>query len=124
MKNPSNPVYLTLAESQRRTSIGNTKMNRCHVFWTLSSHTSRLHAPQPSVLLLPYFPIILQIFILYLPLYTSVYILQLHFIIINMEPMASQVSNYYSQQNQEAHLERVLAHALKKTANLHCQSNV
>jgi len=49
-----------------------------------------LHPPRPSVPLLPYFPIILLNFILYLPLYTSVYILQLDFIIINMEPMASQ----------------------------------
>ena len=83
----------------------------------------KLHPPQPSVTLLTYFPIILLNFILYLPLYTSVYILQLHFIIINMEPMASQVRNYYSERNQEAQLERGLARALEKTANPHCRSN-
>jgi hypothetical protein len=61
-------------------------------------------------------------FLLYLLLYASIYIPQLHF--INMEPTASQVRNHYSQKNQEAHLERALARALQKTANLHCQSNV
>jgi hypothetical protein len=40
-----------------------------------------------------------------------------------MEPTASQVRNHYSRKNQEAHLERALARALQKTANLHCQSN-
>jgi hypothetical protein len=58
-----------------------------------------------SVTLLPYFPVILLNIILYLPLYTSVYILQVRFIILNMEPTASQVRNHYSQKNQEAHLE-------------------
>jgi hypothetical protein len=41
-----------------------------------------------------------------------------------MEPMASQVRNYYFQKNQEAHLEGALARALQKTTNLHCQTNV
>jgi hypothetical protein len=35
-----------------------------------------------------------------------------------MEPTASQVRHHYSQKNQEAHLERALARALQKTANL------
>jgi len=68
--------------------------------------------------------VILLNFILYLPLYTSVYIPQLHFIFINMDPMASQVRNHYEQKNREAHLERAPACALNKTANLHCWSNV
>ena len=37
-----------------------------------------LHPPRRSVTLLPYFPLSLLSIILYLPLYTSVYILQLH----------------------------------------------
>jgi hypothetical protein len=37
-----------------------------------------------------------------------------------MKLSASQVMNHYSQKNQEAHLERALAHALQKTANLDC----
>jgi len=40
-----------------------------------------------------------------------------------MEPSAREVMNHYTQKNQEAHLERALAGALQKTANLHCQSN-
>jgi len=39
-----------------------------------------------------------------------------------MEPTPSQVRHHYSQKNQEAHLERALA--IKKSANLHCPSNV
>jgi hypothetical protein len=39
-----------------------------------------LHPPQLHVTLLPYAPVILLNFVLYLPLYTSVYIPQLHFI--------------------------------------------
>jgi hypothetical protein len=35
-----------------------------------------------------------------------------------MEPTASHVRNHYSQKNQVAHLERALARALQKTANL------
>jgi hypothetical protein len=42
----------------------------------------------------------------------------------NMEPMASQVRNPYSQKDQEAHRETALARALPKTANHHCRSNV
>jgi len=81
-----------------------------------------LHSPRPSASLLPYFAVFLLTFILYFPLYTSVYIPQLHF--INMEPMASQVRNHYSQKNQDAHLERALQHAFMKTAHLHCRSNI
>jgi len=70
-------------------------MNRQHVFRALSRHASncillaeryffrarlKLHPPRPHVTLLPYSPIILLNFMLYLPLYTSVYIPQLHFI--------------------------------------------
>jgi hypothetical protein len=98
--------------------------------WIASSSAARhgfqarleLHPPRPRVTLLPYFLVILLNFLLYLLLYASVYIPQLHF--INMEPTASQVRNHYSQKNQEAHLERALARALQKTANLHSQSNV
>ena len=68
------------------------------------------------------FLIILLNFILYLCLYTWVYIPQLHF--INMEPTASQVRNYNSLKNQEVHYKWALAPALKKTANDHSQSNV
>jgi len=39
-----------------------------------------------------------------------------------MEPMPSQVTNHYSQKNQEAHLERALA--FKKAANRHFPPNV
>ena len=39
-----------------------------------------LHPPQPRVTLLPYSPVILLNVLLYLPLYTSVYIPQHHFI--------------------------------------------
>jgi len=46
-----------------------------------------LHPPQPHATLLPYFPVILLNFLLYLLLYASVYIPQLYF--INMEPTAS-----------------------------------
>jgi len=81
-----------------------------------------LHPAPPRVTLLPCFPVILLNFVLYLPLYTSLYIP--NFTSSNMEPTASQVRNHYSQKNQEAHLERALARALQKTANLHCQSNV
>jgi len=83
-----------------------------------------LHPPRPSVPLLPYFPLIVRNIIVYLPLYTSVYVLQLDFIIINMEPIASQMRNHYSQKNQEAHLVGALACALQKTANSHCKLNV
>jgi len=82
-----------------------------------------LHPPRPSVTLLLYFPVILLNFILYLPLYTSVYILQLHCIIINMEPTVSQVTNHYWQKNEEAHHERALTCGLKETANHHCRMN-
>jgi len=68
--------------------------------------------------------VILLHFIPYSPLYTSVYISQLHLIFINTEPTASHVRNHYSQKNQEAQLERSLARALKTTAYLHWQSNV
>jgi len=81
-----------------------------------------LHPSQPRVTLLPYFLVILLNFLLYLLVYASGYIPQLHF--NNMEPTVSQVRNHYSQKNQEAHLERALACALQKTAKLHCQSNV
>jgi hypothetical protein len=79
-----------------------------------------LQSPQPSVSLSLYFLVILPNLIEYLLLDASDYILQLHFIIINMEPAACQVRNHYSQKNQEVHPERALARALKKTANLHC----
>jgi len=83
-----------------------------------------LHPPWRSATSLPHFPVIRLNFILYLPLYASVYILQFQFIFINMEPTASQVRNHHSQKNQETHLERALAHAFKKTPNHHCLSNV
>jgi len=137
MKNPSNPAHLPLQKSRQRTSIKNISMNRRHVFQTLSRHASNcillaehyffqarveLHPARLGVTSLPCFPVILLNFVLYLPLYTFVYIP--NFTSSNMEPTASQVRNHYSQKNQEAHLERALARALQKTANLHCQSNV
>jgi hypothetical protein len=82
----------------------------------------KLHPPLLRGTLLPYFPVILLHFLLYLLLYASVYIPQLH--IINMEPRASKVRNQYSPKNQEAHLERAHAQAFNKTANFHCRSNV
>jgi len=81
-----------------------------------------LHPPRPLATLLPYFPVTFLTFLLYLLLYASVYIAQLHF--INIEPTASQVRNHYLQRNQKAHLERALACAFKETATLHCRSNV
>jgi hypothetical protein len=137
MKNPSNPAHLPLQKSQHRTSIKNISMNCRHVFRTLSMHASNcillakryffqaclsLHPARPHVTLLPCVSVILINFVLYLPLYTSLYIP--NFTLLNIEPTASQVRNHYSQKNQEAHLERALARALQKTANLHCQSNV
>ena len=41
-----------------------------------------------------------------------------------IEPMPSHVRNYYSQKNQESHLERALVLTFKKPANLHCPSNI
>jgi len=82
----------------------------------------KLCPPWPSVTQLLYFPVILSHLILYLGLYTSVNIPQLH--LITMQPTASQVRNYYSQKNQEAHCERALAHAFKKGVNFHCRPNV
>jgi hypothetical protein len=137
MKNPSNAAHLPLQKSQQRTSIKNIYMNRRQVFRTFSRYALNcillaehyifqalleLHPAQPRVTLLPCFAAILLYFVLYLPLYTSLYIP--NFTSSNMEPTASQVRNQYSQKNQEAHLERALARALQKTANLHCQSNV
>jgi hypothetical protein len=64
-------------------------------FWALSWHTSNcillakryfiqtrleLHSPRPQVTLLPYSAVILFNFVLYLPLYTPIDTLQLHFI--------------------------------------------
>jgi len=139
MKNPSNPVHLTLPKSQHWSSFDNIYIYEPQTLssglisgtpWIASCSAARhclqarlkLHPPRPRVTLLPYFLVILLNFLLYLLLYASVYIPQLHF--INMEPTASQVRNHYFQKNQEAHLERALARALQKTANLHCQSNV
>ena len=88
-------MHLPLHKSQQRTSIKNICMNRLHVFRALSRHSSNcfllaeheffqarleLHPALPHVTLLPYYPIILLNSMLYLPLYTSVYIPQLHFI--------------------------------------------
>jgi len=94
-KNPSNPVHLPLQKSQPRMSIKNINNNRRHVFWALSRRASNcillteryffqarieLHPPRSHVPLFPYSPDILLNFVLYLPLYTSVYIPQLPFI--------------------------------------------
>ena len=84
----------------------------------------QLHPHRQSVTLLPYVAVIRLHFKLYLPWYTSVYILFLQFIFISMEPTASQTRNHYLQKNQTAHLERALACAFKKAANLQCRSNV
>ena len=80
------------------------------------------HPAQLCVTLLPCFPDILLNFVLYLPLYTSLYIP--NFTLSNMEPTGRQVRNHYSQKNQEAQLGRALARAVQKTANLRCWSNV
>jgi hypothetical protein len=137
MKNPSNPGHLPLQKSQQRSSIKNISMNRRHVFRTLSGHASKcillaecylfqdcleLRHARPRDTLLPCFPVILLNFVLYLPSYTSLYIA--NFTSSSMEPTARQVRNHYSLKNQKAHLERALARALQKTANLHCQSNI
>jgi len=82
----------------------------------------KLHPPWPNTTFFPHLPIIPLNFIQYSCLYTSVYILQLHF--INMEPTASQVRNHYSQKIQEAHVVWAVSRACKKTINFHCQSNV
>jgi len=81
-----------------------------------------LHLSQLCGALWPNFPVILLNVILFLHSSSTVYIPQLQF--INMETMASQVSNHNSQKNQEACLERALALAHKKTANFHCPLNV
>jgi hypothetical protein len=122
MKNPSNPVHMTLPESQHRCSFDNIYMNRRHCLPDSFQSPLELHSPRLCATLLTYVPVILLNFLLYLLLYASIYIPQHHF--INMEPTARQVRNHYSQKNQEAHLERALARAFKKTANSHCQSNV
>jgi len=95
MKNPSNPAHLPLQKSQQWFSVKNINMNCRHVFRTLSGDASNcifpaeryffqarleLHPPRPHVTLLPYSPVILLNFVLYFPLYSSVYIPQLHFI--------------------------------------------
>jgi len=83
---------------------------------------TELHPLRLNVSLLTCFPVNLLNFLLYLPLYTSLYIP--NFISSIMEPMASQVRNYYSQKNQEALLQRALACASMNTANHHCRTNV
>jgi len=57
MKNPSNPVNLTLPESQLRTSITNINMNRRHVFRTSSRHTSNCILFDRVLLCCPVFPL-------------------------------------------------------------------
>ena len=82
-----------------------------------------LHPHRPHVILLPSSPIIPLNFVPYLYPYILLSTFP-NFTSSNMEPMASQVRNHYSQKNQEDYLERALASALQKTANLHCRSNV
>jgi hypothetical protein len=137
MKNPSNPVHLTLPKFQHRSSFNNISMNQTlssrlfpgtpRIASSVAAHYCfpshlELHPPRLCALFLPYLPIILLNFLLYVLPYPSVYILQRR--IINMKPTASQVMNHYSPKNQGAHLERVLAHILKKRANFHYRSNV
>jgi len=81
-----------------------------------------LDPPWPCVTLLPWFPVIPPNFVIYLPLYTSLYIP--NFTSSNMEPTTSQVRNHYSEENQEAHLGRALVCPFRKRANRNCQSNV
>ena len=81
-----------------------------------------LHPARPRITLVLCFPVIQYHFLLYLPLYTSLYIT--NFTSSKKEPTAGPMRNHYSQKNQEEHLGRALARALQKTANLHCQSNV
>jgi len=96
MKNPSNPVHLPLHKSQQRASFKNIIMNRWHILRTFSTHTSNcilLH----RALLLPGPPRIdssstacysvalfsrysVKLYTIFIPLYTSIYIPQLHFI--------------------------------------------
>lgn len=65
-----------------------------------------LHPPWLHATSLSYPPMILLNILLYLRLYASLYIPQLH--IFNMAPMASPVRNYWLQKNQDPHLERAL----------------
>jgi len=137
MNNLSNPVNLALSKSQQGTSISNKIINHRHVFRIQSRHASNcillgqavlfhprleFHPTWPHSGSLPCFPVILLHFVPYLPLYTALCIP--NFTSSNMEPTASQASNHYYQNNQEAHPGRALAWAFKKTADLHCQSNV
>jgi len=138
MKTPSNPVHLTLPNSQQRTSIDNINMNHRHVFWTLSRHTSgcillgrHSHCPGTTRIASSstecYFVALFSHYSTkHHTIFTHLYFC-LHSLTSsssNMEAMASQVRNHYSQKNHEAHLERALARALKQTANHRCGSNI
>jgi len=137
MKNPSNLVHQTLLKSQQRTSCDNTNMNRWHVFRTFSRHCSNCILLGRTLLLpgMPpiassstasYFVTLYSCQSIKLPtIFTLIYFsLYSNFTSSILESMASQVRNYYSQNNQEAHLETALARALMNSANHHCQSNV
>jgi hypothetical protein len=89
MKNPSNPVHLTLPKSQHWSSFDNIYIYEPQTLSSglfpgtpriASSSAARhcfqarleLHPPRPRVTLLPYFLVILLNFLLYLLLYASI----------------------------------------------------
>ena len=88
-------IYILTADMSSRHFPGTRRIASYSPSGTFSMHASncilltkryflqarlQMHPPRPHVILLPYCPVILLNFVLYLPLYTSVYIPQLHFI--------------------------------------------
>jgi len=96
MKDPSNPVHLPLHESPPRASIKHMNINHWHDFGTLSRHTSNcvllrgasVFPGTPGiassstacywVAVFSHYSVKLRT--IFIPLYTSVYLPQLHFI--------------------------------------------
>ena len=87
-----------------------------------SRRQHELHPAPLRLTIFPCFPVNLLICMLYLLLYTSLYIPS--FTSCKREPTASHGRNYYLQKNHEAHIERALARAVHMSANHHCESNV
>jgi len=114
-----NPVHQILATSQHQTAILDISRNHWHYCprpWSRdTSHCILLDIVQ---LLAPFFPLFCGTYSLSpsFPNYLTSF--------QQMEPTPSQVRNYYSKKNQQAHLEGGLALAFNKTVNFNCPSNV
>jgi len=121
-KELASTIYIWTTNRSSRLFLGTPWIASSSAEHNIFQTLLELHSAQPRVTFLPNFPVILLYFVLYIPLFTSRYIP--NFTSSNMEPTPSQVRNHYSQKNQETHVERALAHASQKTANLDCRSNV